>query len=344
MKVLVVKTTSLGDVIHTLPAVTDAVNAVPKLQLDWVVEQPFAEIPHWHPGVNTVIPVAIRRWRKQPIQAIRSGEWQRFYNTLRAEHYDLIIDAQGLVKSAVIACLARGKRAGFNRQSAREPLASWFYHQTYAVARQQHAVTRVRQLFAAALGYAVPQTVPDYGLDINRLPAINPEYQRYIILLHGTTWATKHWPEQYWQELAKLIAAAGYQVLVPWGNEPERERAERITARIANSRVLPKMGLLEVAAVMARATAVVAVDTGLGHLAAALNVPSINLYGPTNPVLTGTAGAHQIHLAADFSCAPCLQKVCTYQGDTTVQPPCFARLPPASVWAELSRQLAGVVR
>lgn len=339
MKVLIIKTTSLGDVIHTLPALTDAGKTIPGIRFDWVVEQPFAEIPAWHPLVDKVIPVAVRRWRKQPLQAIKSAEWQQFYASLRSTQYDLVIDAQGLVKSALLARLAPGKRAGLNFRSAWEPVASLLYNEVYAVNPEQHAVARVRQLFAAALGYAAPMTVPDYGLDSGRLPQPSQEYQNYMVFLHGTTWATKHWPEGYWRQLAQRVTEAGYQLLLPWGSDSEQQRAERIAANLANGKVLPKMALLEIAGILSQAVAVIAVDTGLGHLAAALNVPTINLYGPTNPVLTGTAGANQIHLAAPFECAPCLQKECTYKGVASVRPACFAQLPPEKVWHELKNSL-----
>lgn len=337
MKVLVVKMTSLGDIIHTLPALTDASAIIDNLQFDWVVEQPFAEIPAWHPRVARVIPVAIRRWRQQPVQAFTSGEWQYFYANLRATEYDVVIDAQGLLKSALVTRLARGKRAGLDYQSASESLASLFYQHRYPVPSQQHAVTRIRQLFAAALNYPLPLTCPDYGLDITGLP--RPVYQHYIVFLHGTTWSTKHWPEEYWQRLAEKLAKAGYQILLPWGNEIERLRAERIVNGIAAGIVLPKLSLLEIAGILAQAKAVVAVDTGLGHLAAALNVPTVNIYGPTNPILTGTVGAYQIHLSAEFSCAPCLQRQCSYQGAANVQPACFAQLLPDKVWLALKKIL-----
>lgn len=335
MKVLIIKTTSLGDIIHTLPALTDAGKAIPGIQFDWVVEQPFAEIPAWHPLVHKVIPVAVRHWRKRPLQTWRSAEWRQFYTLLRSTQYDVVIDAQGLVKSALLTCLARGKRAGLNFQSAKESVASLFYHQTYAVDPKQHAVTRVRQLFALALGYTRPATAPTYGLDSCRLPLPAQEYHRYVVFLHGTTWTTKHWPEEYWHQLAQQVVDAGYQLLLPWGNDIERQRAERITNNLVNGRVLPKMTLLEIAGILSRAKAIVAVDTGLGHLAAALNVPTVNLYGPTNPIFTGTAGSSQLHLAARFACAPCLQKECTFKGAATVQPPCFAQVSPDKVWQAL---------
>ena len=152
MKVLLVKTSSLGDVVHTLPALTDAQRAIPGIRFDWVVEEGFAEIPTWHPAVDQVIPVAIRRWRKSPWQTLRSGEWRRFKARLRETRYDLVIDAQGLLKSAWLTRYVKAPVAGLDRDSAREPLAARFYDRCYAVPREQHALERVRQLFAQALG------------------------------------------------------------------------------------------------------------------------------------------------------------------------------------------------
>ncbi|HIQ53746.1 MAG TPA: lipopolysaccharide heptosyltransferase I, partial [Pseudomonas pachastrellae] len=146
MRVLLIKTSSLGDVIHTLPALTDAARAIPGIRFDWVVEEGFAEIPSWHPAVDAVIPVAIRRWRKKPLQAVRSGEWGNFKRRLRETQYDLVIDAQGLLKSAWLTRYARAEVVGLDKSSAREPLAARFYQRRLAVAWGQHAVERTRQL------------------------------------------------------------------------------------------------------------------------------------------------------------------------------------------------------
>mgnify|MGYP003604329080 FL=1 len=165
MRVLLIKTSSLGDVIHTLPALTDAARAIPGIQFDWVVEEGFAEIPTWHPAVAQVIPVALRRWRKNLLQTWKSGEWAAFKQRLREGRYDLVIDAQGLLHSALLTRYVDAPVAGLDRASAREPLASRCYDRPCAVAWGQHAVERVRQLFAQALGYSLPQSVGDYGLD-----------------------------------------------------------------------------------------------------------------------------------------------------------------------------------
>ena len=347
MRVLLIKTSSLGDVIHTLPALTDAARALPGIQFDWVVEEGFAEIPTWHPAVAEVIPVAIRRWRKNLWQTLKSGEWRRFKQRLSKTDYDLVIDAQGLLKSALLTRYVNAPVVGLDRQSAREPLASRFYDRPYPVARGQHAVERLRQLFAQALGYQVPDGLGDYGLDRARLLDA-PDGEPFVLFLHGTTWTTKHWPELYWRQLAELMGARGLQVRLPWGNPAELARAERIADGLDNAVVLPKLNLAGVAKVLAGAQACVAVDTGLGHLAAALDVPTLSLFGPTNPGLTGAYGKSQVHIASDFPCAPCLQKKCTYRPTAEDQrrfdlkrewPLCFTRLNPERVASQLGALL-----
>jgi heptosyltransferase-1 len=325
--VLLVKTSSLGDVVHTLPALTDAQRAVPGIQFDWVVEEGFAEIPAWHPAVSQVIPVAIRRWRKHPFQTLRSGEWQRFKSRLRETRYDLAIDAQGLLKSAWLTRYVDASVAGLDRESAREPLAARFYDRRYPVARDQHALERVRQLFAQALGYAVPETAANYGLDRNQLAT--PGDQPYLLFLHGTTWPSKHWPERYWRELAERMSEFGWAIRLPWGSADEKARAERIADGLASVSVLPRLNLGGIAKVVAGARACVAVDTGLGHLAAALDVPCISLYGPTLPGRVGAYGRSQVHLCASGPNA----------GKGNRHKPCFDDLPAERVASELKALL-----
>lgn len=335
MKILVIKTSSMGDIIHTLPALTEAGKIFPSVRFDWVVEENFAEIPAWHPRVNKVIPIALRRWRKNPIKALSSGEWKNFKKQLQQEQYDYVIDAQGLLKSAWLTLFARGKRCGLNRQSVWEPLAAIFYQNTYAVFSEQHAVTRVRQLFARILGYELQGEV-DYGIDKKSLQCGLPQS---ILFLHGTTWSTKHYPENYWCELAKLITQAGWKIQIPWGNQQEYDRAQRIAAVASNIQVLPKLNLQTLTEVLKKAKGAIAVDTGLGHLAAALGIPTLSLYGSTDPKLTGAIGVNQSHLTGQFSCAPCLKSVCMYQGPHHVEPPCFASLTPMLVWENFKKLL-----
>lgn len=374
MRVLVVKTSSLGDILHTLPALTDAAKIYPDISFDWVVEEPFREIPAWHPKVKRVIPVALRRWRKQPLveqfSSLKSGEIREFLKTLRQEKYDYIIDAQGLLKSIMLILASRGKhKVGLSWHSAREPLASLFYQKRVKVLWEQHAVVRARALFAGALNYTLPTPMPDYGVNLKTpgatsgatpgatlgatsgttpaaLSSSADQYQTstapYFIFLHGTTWDTKHWPEYYWIELGKLISVEMPQqrICLLWGSDAERSRAERIAAVVPNAYVVEKkLSLKEVSQVIANATGIVSVDTGLGHLAAALSVPTVSLYGPTDPKLCGALGENQIHLTSSFACAPCRKRTCQLKEDArldkNIDPPCFSHLPPQKVWEQL---------
>ncbi|MBV8803069.1 MAG: lipopolysaccharide heptosyltransferase I [Gammaproteobacteria bacterium] len=338
MKILIIKTSSMGDLIHTFPALTDAGRMVPGITFDWVVEEGFAEIPTRHPLVNKVIPVALRRWRKYLFTRKTWQEWNNFRHSLRATSYDLIIDAQGLLKSAFISLNAKGKRIGFNAYSARESLAAFFYKKTFFVEKKQHAILRLRQLFSQSLGYSLPETAPDYGLDRACLKK-DVKDENYLVFLHGTTWQTKHWSESAWIELTKIVAAKGLKIKLPWGNKTEEERARRIAAVSPEACVLARQDLVGIAKVLAGAKAVVAVDTGLLHLAAGLGIPAVSLYGPTNPMLSGALGASQVHLSASFACAPCLRRECIYGEQKTISPPCFATLTPLQVWAELEKLL-----
>ena len=247
MKVCVIKTSSMGDVIHTLPALTDAQRAIPNLSIDWVVEENFAEIPRWHSAVNRVIPIALRRWRKSPFSIKTRNEWKNYRTLLQAENYDAVIDAQGLIKSALFATrFAQGVKHGYDRQSIREPLASFFYDKKYAISYQQHAVERIRQLFALSLGYELPQVQGDYGIARHFLHQ-TPE-QNYVVFIHSTTRADKHWEESEWQKLIeKITALSDYEIRLPWGNEQEKARAERLAQVDSKVIVLPKLTLTELA-------------------------------------------------------------------------------------------------
>jgi heptosyltransferase-1 len=338
VKVLVIKTSSLGDILHTLPALTDAVREVPGIRFDWVVEEGFKEIPSWHPAVDEVIQVALRRWRHGLLRGLSTGEIQASVRELRSRDYDLIIDAQCLIKSAVITRLARGARCGLDRASAREPLAALAYERKFRVSRYQHAVQRIRQLFAAALHYSMPDELPDYGLDGQ---FIVQKKGNYLVFLHGTTWPSKHWPNEYWTRLASMAAESGMQVKLPWANKRELERAKKIANAVSTVELLPRMGLGDLARVIAEAAGIVGVDTGLVHLASALSVPCITLYGSTDPQLTGNLGHQQEQMRVNFSCAPCLKKNCTYDAPAAVHPACYTTLGPDEVWSRLRGLLNG---
>jgi len=280
--ILFVKTSSLGDVVHNCPAVSDAARRLPGAQIDWLVEEAFAGIAAMHASVRRVIPVAVRRWRNalwQPAVWSEIGAWRR---ALRSERYDAVVDTQSLLKSALLGAFARGTRHGMDRSSAREPLAAHFYHLRHAVPRDLHAVERNRRLAAESLGYELKDS-PEYGL---RAPPL--EKSRYMVLLTMTSRDDKLWPEPRWIELARAL---GLPAVLPWGSEAERGRAERI-ARAAGSAALPqRLALDELARLFVNASSVVGLDTGLTHLAAALGVPTVGIYCGSDPAFTGLYGA-----------------------------------------------------
>ncbi len=336
MRVLLVKTSSFGDLLHSMPALTDAASRVAGLRVDWLVEDTFAEVPSWHPVVDRVITIGLRRWRRDWGKAWRSGAIRAFRADLKQREYDLVLDAQGLIKSAIPARMARGPVVGYDRQSIRDPWASLFYNRKYPVSRDMHAVERVRCLFAQVFGYSMPQTTVDYGL---RVPAMDaPADTRRLLFLHGTTWPSKHWPEPYWARLLHLAAQQGFNVHLPWASPQERLRAERIIAAAGAGTLLPRLSLSELASLIASSAGVVGVDSGLAHLAAALGVPAVTLYGPTDVGLTGALGSRQKNLVAEYACAPCMLRDCTVV-DATPSPACFQTLPPSLVWQALQEQM-----
>jgi heptosyltransferase-1 len=351
MRVLIVKVSSLGDVIHALPAVTDAVRAKRDLRFDWVVEEAFAEIPSWHPAVDKVIPVAFRRWRKNLYQTWRSGEFKAFKDNLQEQHYDLVIDAQGLIKSGVISRLSRGLTVGLSNRAIREPLATLFYNVVYTVPWQQHAVDRIRELFARTFHYSFDYQTCDYGLNLAQFRAPVAPEERYLVFFHGTTWESKLWPDTYWQKLASIAGANGYRVKVLWGNAEERARAQLIARAGKHVDILDQLSLGDIARLLTNCAGAVAVDTGLGHLAAALSVPAVSIYGSSSSELTGTYGRRQAHLSPQLSCSPCMSRKCIYSGPElsdefegrrfVVTPACYRETPPERVWARLGSLMAG---
>ncbi len=326
MRVLLVKMSSLGDVVHTLPAVTEA--AAHGARFDWVVEEAFAAIAARHPAVAKVLPIGWRRWRRRLLR--ERGALRAFFEGLRAERYDLILDAQGLWKSAVVAAAARGPSAGLDRASAREGTASWLYARRATVPAGQHAVDRLRQLFGQHLGYA-PAGTDDFG--IARMAGSG---QPCAMLCHGTSWDSKLWPERFWLELAAGLSARGLRVLVPAGSEAERDRAGRLAAA-GHAEALPPQPLEALIDQLSGCALTVGVDSGLSHLAGALGVPTVGLYGSTATALTGVRGPKVVNLAADFACAPCRSRRCSYAGPPVhvdgepVVPACFGTLTPTRV-------------
>lgn len=292
--VLLVKTSSMGDVIHNFPVVSDICSNFPGAQIDWVVEESFALLPPLHPGVKQTLTVALRRWRKGWWKS--RSEIRTACNDLASRHYDLVLDTQGLLKSALIARYAHAPKHGYDRNSVREPLATLFYDCTYPVAKDLHAVERNRQLAAKALGYTLTAPVK-YGIKAPpaALPWLPPA--PYAALLHATSRDDKLWDEPSWIALGTHLQRQGVHSVLPWGNASEKLRAERLAAAIPGAVCAPRLGLNEAAAMLGGAYAAIGVDTGLSHLAAALDIPTVGIYTATDPGLTGLyAGERAINL------------------------------------------------
>ncbi|RIK99826.1 MAG: lipopolysaccharide heptosyltransferase I [Proteobacteria bacterium] len=289
--ILFVKTSSLGDVVHNMPAVTDTRRRWPRARISWLVEETFAPLARLHPGVDEVLTVATRRWRSRLLSL---ATWQEIAATrrqLKARAFDRIVDAQGLIRSAWLARMPKGELHGYDAKSIREPVATRFYDVRHAVPRDLHAVARNRRLAALALDtdaaapldYGLPRPAPAAGGDVP-----------YAVLLHGTSRVAKEWRESDWIGLGQWLSRRGLEVVLPWGTEAERIRAERVAGAIKGGRVLPRRPLDETAAMLAGAALVAGVDTGLLHLAAAYRVPLIGIFTASDPGLTGPVGAGPI--------------------------------------------------
>jgi heptosyltransferase-1 len=285
--VLFVKTSSLGDVIHHMPALTEARARRPRLHFAWVVEEAFAPLARLHPAVDNVIPVASRRWRRSLWVPSTWHEMADFRRNLRERSYDAIIDTQGLIRSALIARVARGRRHGYDAESIRERAASWFYDVRHSVARVQHAIARNRILTGLALGYR-PEGPPEYGLD--RAMLAQAPRDRYAVLLHATAERSKEWPVEHWIALGEALRTRDLRLVLPWGNDREQERSRAIAAALPNAEVPDLQPLDAVARLIAGAELVVGLDTGLLHLAGALGVPLVGIFVGSEPDLTGPVG------------------------------------------------------
>jgi heptosyltransferase I len=289
--ILLVKTSSLGDVVHNLPVVSDIRRRLPDSLIDWVVEEPFADIPRLHEGVRNVFPIAVRRWRKTPLSRKTWGEIAAVKHALRDQPYDHIIDTQGLIKSALVARLAHGRHSGYAALAAREPHAAHFYDATYVIPKNLHAVERNRWLTAAALDY-LPEGPLEYGITAPALTADWLPSGPYAVLLTATSRADKLWADCNWLTVAGELAQRGLASVLPGGTDEERGRAQRLAVNMRRGVAAPALSVREVAKLLAGAPIVIGVDTGLTHLAAALGRPVIALFGGSDPLLTGVFRDH----------------------------------------------------
>ncbi|MDD4929067.1 MAG: lipopolysaccharide heptosyltransferase I [Gallionella sp.] len=339
MKILVVRLSSLGDILHLFPAISDLRRCFPDAEIHWLVEPAFAEMAGWHAGVDKVIAVPLRghkkRWWKLPRLL---GDLKR---ALKAENYDIVLDAQGLLKSALLARLAGVEVFGFHADSARESLAAKFYSKTVKTVPGLHVIEKNRQLIAGLFGADIRQAA-DFGLGPFRQKEMAENLpdgleciadKPVFVLLHGTTWNSKYWPESSWQELVRLLTQHGWCCLLPWGNEEEYQRAQRLQrAGGDQAQILPRLSLTQLMRVLLHATGFVSVETGIGHLATVLDIPGIMLHGPTDPSYSGILGKSCLHLTSGLYCSPCFKRDCPRLESPVGVPPCQQAITAQSVF------------
>jgi heptosyltransferase-1 len=338
MKILVVRLSSLGDILHLFPAISDLRLHFPDATIHWLVEPGFAEVVSWHEAVDRVITVPLRAhkkvWWKIPILLAK------LRRQLLAAHYDVVLDAQGLLKSAVLARLAGVAVYGFDAESAREPLAAKLYQKTARIQDGLHVIEKNRQLVGQVFAAEVSKAA-DFGIKKFREERLRSEFsetlrettnQPYIVLLHGTTWSSKYWPESAWSGLILKLAQQGWRCLIPWGNEAERQLADRLLLAAGEQvRVLPRLSLTEMMDVLLHARAFVSVESGIGHLAAAFDIPGIMLHGPTDPEYSGILGKSCRHITTGLYCSPCFKRECPRLQANQEIPPCQQEIKPDQV-------------
>jgi heptosyltransferase I len=319
-KILIVRVSSLGDVVHNMPAIADIRRRYPDAQIDWLVEESFVDLVRLVAGVNRAIPFSLRRWRKRLPSPSTWSEIAAFRRALAGEHYDLVIDCQGLIKTAWVASWARGPLIGLGNRTdgaGYEWPVRLFYDRRVAIAPRTHVVERTRQLVAAALD--LPPPTPDddidFSLDTSRAALALSELGLnlpvpYVVFVHATSRADKEWSESAWLELGRLLVARGASLVLPWGNEAERATSERLAKAFGAAAIVPpRLSLPAVVGLLDAAAATVGVDTGLVHIAAALKRPTVELYNFATAWRTGGYWSpHVVNLGAG-GVPPALQQV-----------------------------------
>lgn len=335
MRILIVKLSSLGDLIHAFPAVSELLDLTNThaSSIDWLVDSDFESIPPMHPGISQVFSLPLRRLKRQGFCLQSWQDLKLFFQQLtllRKQPYHHIIDAQGLFKSALITAAIkwttrpfsqvkhRPQVHGFDKNSIREEGAACFYDKSHPVSKGLHAIHRIRVLCAQALQYPCDlHAVIQYGL-----PTFKKSSRKTVIFLHGSSWPSKEWPKEHWIALAHALIRQdpSLQIQCLFGNTAERQRAIDFQNELpaSNFQVIPCQTLPDLLPLLGEAWAVISVDSGLGHLSAALNTPVIGLFGPTDPNKTGFVTpnkylSNQTIQATGFECMPCKKRFCRLQ-------------------------------
>ena len=307
--ILIVKSSSMGDIVHALPVAYDIKKAFPDARLDWVAEEAFQDIPKLSPFVDGVIVTAFRRWRRELCKRETLSEVAEVRRQLRDAHYDAVIDLQGLIRSAVVTSWANTRSYGYSRDVAREPMASFFYSEKFSVPEALRPVRRYRVLASRALGYAIDEDAPRYGLAVSATPQGIELPANFVALAPNTSRVEKLWAEDRWVALGKRFLDVGLTPAFFWGSDEEKQRVERLAQKIGSSVVLPRMRLADCAAVIAKARAMIGVDTGLAHLGAALAVPSVGIIVGTSARLFSLVSEGKAVTVGDKGVVPSVDAV-----------------------------------
>lgn len=289
LKILLVKMSSMGDLVHNLPVVTDIITHFPDAHIDWVAEEDYVPIPSLHPRVHQVLPIALRRWRRSLLSRNTRQEMAAFRKALQATDYDLIIDTQGLLKSALLSCLAQGKRIGGDRHSIKEPFAAPFYNRQISVAWSRHVIDRCRAVAAGELGYAIDSR-PVFNIQAPALVADWLPTTPYCVLMHAASRPEKLWSETHWRDLGQFLAKQGLTIALPWGSQDELARSRRLADLIPGAFIPPRMDLATVAGFLSGSRIVVGLDTGFTHFAAALARPTVGIFCDSDSVQAAVFG------------------------------------------------------
>lgn len=361
MRILIVKLSSIGDLIHTFPAIVDAKLHIQNLIIDWLVDEDFAEIINIYKKFNNckaigkIIPIPFRKLKRNLFKELIKYNLRVFFKELRSIKYDLVIDPQGLLKSAILSNLCRTKNVvGFDFNSSREKLASFFYKHKVAVDKNLHAIFRIKKLFANSLNYLYEEDVKkiNYGLDVKDFQGLIQYFPKelfnvkYIVLLHGTSWESKLWTIDYWYKLGKLIIEDNNSVVVFVNDDKQRQFAEQFLAFLEynlsenyNNKliILNKLSFLNIMVILANARGVVSVDTGFGHLAASMSMPIVGIYGPTSVIKAGILGIKSSSIQSNYHCSPCYSRACLeyLSGRVSIKQPCFLSITPDLVFKNL---------
>ena len=333
MKILVVKMTSLGDCVHALPAIDDLKHAYPECHIDWAIEAQFQDVARLSQHIDTIIPIYRKRWRKRRLHWQTYREKRTLKQRIRLANYDAVIDVQGLHKSARVSRYSHGVKWGYAKHVIKDKRAYKAYDKTIPVTVPQHAIERIRDAFAYAFNYQQPNEL-NYGLIESLVTPSALTRPKAIVLLHSTTWVSKHWHDSAWIKLAQLLEASGFHCVIPWVDDTDKQRAQRIKAATKQTIILDNMPLFELAHVMRTCQGAVGVDTGLTHVAAGLGLPTVTIFGASDSLLTGAMGSQVINLQSTLNCSPCLSKQCQQLNKVNL-PACYDRITPEMVIAQL---------